>query len=1255
MSKLNHIQTALKEIDGGKFQKLIETYLYKKRGFSNIHAIGSVAGKDKVKTGTPDILFRVSDNAYVFAECTTQQDRVTEKLQEDLDKDLDEGKTGVPVSEIKEILFCLNVNLAVQDEKALVEQCQAKGVPLTIINLDTLSHDLHDRYPGIAKEFLGIEIDTRQIISLAEFVIAYGRSKLAAPLDTAFHFREDEVKKVIAAVEETNVILISGRPGLGKSRLALECCKQFLALHPEYQAKAIHNLGADLYDDIRTYFSPSGHYLILIDDANRLSSLGYFVGLVQSANSDKQIKIIATVRDYALRHVCETFTATETENISIQPFEDKQIQQLVKDQYQINNPIYLERICKIAEGNPRLAIMAARVAVEKNKLSSISDVSELFDKYFATIRGDLNALGDAHLLKVAAIVAFFRKIDRTQDEFMASIKSAFGITPDEFWKGVMQLHEMEIFDVHEDEIVGVSDQVLATYLFYLACFKDSVLSFETFLEHFFPNHSQRLRDALYGVLNAFSLPKISSVLSRQVDRYWKSVEARHDEALLLNVMETFWFIRQTETLLFIKKKVSEMEADTSTTEQNEEQTGQDASEAPPILKILGHFSQTDDANMQTALDLLYDYAAKKPSMSGHVRSVLLKSFGFERDSHMRAYEVQTALAESLWKRTIEGSNETFSRLFLVVADYLLGTQFTETEASRGMSITMFQFSLPASKPILELRKFVWEKSFSLNNRFDFKTKVEELIPVWGNSKYYRTEKTIITEDAVYILPFLQAKLNPEDYQHCQLVDGYLALLEGMEVPYPPEMKSWCKNPNFNLFNILDVDSDIRRALHLDYHEAEKLRIQQIHDHLRDLDLDGLKGFLAQCAELAKCVKSSDTYKLNQSMSDAFAYIEERSPKLFVQVLEHYIQIGEPLQLRPFEFAAALIRILGHAEAHGFIWSRSLSNAWKFGYYWNLPEEAVTTEHLSELYTLIESAKLSELPGSLDFLFKFLHLDDKVFTRIAARVLDKEATGDEPHSSLAHMLLSGSRVAKNVEQIFSPDIPLLKRIYFHAQEKGRHFDYDGFFFSKLLQMDPTFLGDYIDWVYRGDKIPGRHDDTQKYSALWLRKDYPELISFVLARIDQHLGDKPFRHYSYDLYALCFFSIHSGKDADLILARQNEFLLDQIRTRAHDLDFMRYLFTIISEFGDDRRLPFIKAFLETNPSFAVFQTIPLLPNHWGGSGSMVPVIQKRNDFLNSVLDLLQQPAFLEHRARVEEDIRHHDGWIEREKRNNFLRDF
>lgn len=40
MSKINVIQNAIKELEGGSFQKLFDAYLYKKYKFKNIQTLG---------------------------------------------------------------------------------------------------------------------------------------------------------------------------------------------------------------------------------------------------------------------------------------------------------------------------------------------------------------------------------------------------------------------------------------------------------------------------------------------------------------------------------------------------------------------------------------------------------------------------------------------------------------------------------------------------------------------------------------------------------------------------------------------------------------------------------------------------------------------------------------------------------------------------------------------------------------------------------------------------------------------------------------------------------------------------------------------------------------------------------------------------------------------------------------------------------------------------------------------------------------
>jgi len=105
MTKINQIQNELRNLGDAAFQKLADAYLHKK-GYEQIHTIGSVIEADKVRKGTPDSLVTLSDGKYVFAEYTTQKDGVGNKFKNDLCKCLDEKKTGIPVNKIKEVVFC---------------------------------------------------------------------------------------------------------------------------------------------------------------------------------------------------------------------------------------------------------------------------------------------------------------------------------------------------------------------------------------------------------------------------------------------------------------------------------------------------------------------------------------------------------------------------------------------------------------------------------------------------------------------------------------------------------------------------------------------------------------------------------------------------------------------------------------------------------------------------------------------------------------------------------------------------------------------------------------------------------------------------------------------------------------------------------------------------------------------------------------------------------------------------------------------
>jgi hypothetical protein len=484
MSKINQIEHALRSLGDAKFQKLADAYL-RKKGYKIINSIGSVVGSDKVRKGTPDTLIPLSNGRYIFAEHTTQKSGVCKKFKADLSKCLDESKTSIPISKIEEIILCHTSLFTTDEEESIRKECQKYNINSNIFGISAIAYDLHLKYPGIARDFLDIEVDTGQIVTPEEFVTLYSKNAIATPLNTNFNFREKELEEVLKKLIENDIIVIAGKTGIGKSRFALEACNLFIRSYPRYQVRCIFLRGADLFEDLRVYFSEPGQYLIFVDDANRVNQFNCIVDLLHDQREDRQVKIIVTVRDYALERVKEkSLFHNNFFELQLKSLDDETIRHIVRNEYTINNQIYLDRIVDISQGNLRLAIMASEIVKRENTLESIVNASSLYDEYYSSICKDMEELNDENILKAAGIVAFFRVVDYSKEEMIEAIEVKFKMPKEIFWKSVYWLNQLELLDIHEDEVVKISDQVLSTYLFYLAFFVKRVVSFSVILNNF---------------------------------------------------------------------------------------------------------------------------------------------------------------------------------------------------------------------------------------------------------------------------------------------------------------------------------------------------------------------------------------------------------------------------------------------------------------------------------------------------------------------------------------------------------------------------------------------------------------------------------------------------------------------------------------------------------------------------------------------------------------------------------------------------
>lgn len=1280
MSKINQIQNELREQSGEKFQKIAEAYLHKK-GYEQINPLGSVIGADKVRTGTPDTLVVLPNGKYVFVECTTEKKRVAQKFKKDLDKCFDEAKTKISVEKIQEIVLCHTSMLSPDEEVLLREECQKRGVNLNIFGLGPISYDLYQKYPGIARDLLGIEVDTGQIVDVAEFVKAYDKKAGATPLNIAFHFREEELEKVLQGLNNSNLVIVSGKAGIGKSRLALECCNQFSGSRPEYQVKCIFLRGADIFEDLRVYFSEPGCHLIFVDDANRVNSFDYFIQILHDQREDQQIKVIATVRDYAFEKVKELAQSYKNwTEIELNSLDENQIKQILKDEYEILNPLYLNRIADIAQGNPRLAIMAALLAKRENRLDSINNVSNLYEEYYSSIQKDLQKLGDENLLKAAGIVAFFRTVDSSNENMMEEIEIAFGISQEVFWEAVRQLHDHEILNMYENEIVRVSDQVLATYLFYLAFFKEKLLNFSTLLNHFFPQLKYRFVDALNPVMNTFDSKRIIEVMRPHVNKAWQIYKNAEDEKNLMHFIEVFWFLKETDILVYVHNCIFAMEpelADLSKLEIKANSTVPSLS----ILSTLGLFRYSDESNLKIALDLILEYVTKRPSEISQVLYLLTERFGFDHESYCYGFAIQKIVSDVLWEQVKNGEDITFSKLFVAVAEHSLYTDFN-TSRMKGKGINIFNFTLPATPEVAELRQEIWQRVFQLYQVPVFKEDVLNLLYKYSTSGYKVSVNEIIIQDSFEVLPFIESYLDSSSYSHCLIVQSYLDKLEYQKLEISENdhktiilmkmmanlwrcllceaWRDFFTNKTYAMSEVLISDQLERRYLNLEYEEYEQLKQQRTQDFFVNYNLEDYKQFFEQCLEIQEETdrRNHNTFHLPSQVARVLIDLANRDPQLYADVLKHYLSFGNLLRINEPQLINYLIKILGIDKTSEILNKADYASKrkWLFDFYRLLSQELIRKEHLDQLYSLYREAEVSEIPQDLNFILKYQILDENVFINIIEIILVNAPEKFNNFYPLSLLFKSRREVNTVLLNLFEKNLNLLKKAYFRVLKNGYHIQIDqyGQNFVYILNRDPEFILEYMDWIYHQKSQPQSYYFNHKrdYSFLWRREDYEKIMSqiieYVYKRNQEHL------HCGYISLNEFFILSADGKDNETLWERQDHILMKLLEFRCDDIPFIQFIFDIITNFSYQRRRSFIQFFIKYNQKFDDFKKLRLEPSSWNCVGSWVPVYQNRIEYLESLLPLFNSVAFLEHKQYVEQYIEPLRKEIEREKKRDFMYD-
>ncbi|MBQ8521470.1 MAG: ATP-binding protein, partial [Bacteroides sp.] len=404
MAVLQDIERRIEELSPSGFQQLCDAYLLSKnRGlYSAFIRKGSMLGKDKTIKGTPDTVIYTHENRVLLIEYSTNSTAKAKKLIDDIDKCITNYKAKI--SQVESIILFANYRLDEQEENDIQRYASSKKVNSDIYNVGRLAIDITTNHYHLISTYLDIPVDTGQVVSLETFVREYQRqsAEIATPLDNPFLFREAELTAVIECLNESDIVILKGSPGVGKTKLALESIGRYQKEHPSYSCFAISYKYADLLTDLTQNIHADANCILFLDDANTVGHFKQVLGFYKKYRK-WHIKLLITVRDYALGTIRDWCYPYQPKEVLIETFNAEKIEAIVSATYGINNHVYLDTICRLSNGNPRIAMMLAKLAAEEQTIQSLNNVAQVFDLYYSNIYN--NGLLTEDILKVAGLIA----------------------------------------------------------------------------------------------------------------------------------------------------------------------------------------------------------------------------------------------------------------------------------------------------------------------------------------------------------------------------------------------------------------------------------------------------------------------------------------------------------------------------------------------------------------------------------------------------------------------------------------------------------------------------------------------------------------------------------------------------------------------------------------------------------------------------------------------------------------------------------
>lgn len=1236
MSKINAIQQAILQLDGGKYQKLMDAYLYKKFKYTNIEPLGSHTGTDKVTKGIPDSYVKLDNGRYILIMYGAVESTSYEKIEKDIKSCLDKKKLDIDIKEIEEIICCYtSTNIHIEQKKKLENIFE--GVKITLVGIGTVSHDLLIKYPTIASDLLDISIDTEQIFDIGEFISRYDKTKVNAPIKMDLLHRESELENLSNKLENNKVLLIFGKSGIGKTRLALELARLY---EKKYNATAlcIKNNGQMLYNDLKYYLSDSGEYLLFVDDANQITQLEHILNYAIIPPEGINVKIIMTVRDYARDRVKSIiYNKLTPEEIEIDVLKDEAIRDILIKNLHIRNDKYLDRIGDISKGNARIAVLAGKIS-KKNGLASINNSVDIFKYYYGEIIE--KQFHDKNKIIVAFIITLLGPFEYEKNILVIEILKDIGIYEEEFYKICYELNENEIVDLYMNKAVKISDQSMGDYLLYYVLIEKKFINLDYLIKKLFRAYKRKLIYVLNTIMNLFYSEDNFKYIKEQVNSAWNTIEGNKEK---LEYLKAFYQFNEEKSLAYIKKKIDLMDEEDILLDYSKlKERENNKSISSETLEILGNFKYSN--NYELALELILYYFKKRPYKARNFYIVLSDRLGYDKHSYGWQYEKEILNIEFLWGKSNDGLDKNITLLLLSVIDKYLELEFNCIEMSTNNSGNILTFNLCKCEGLEKLRKTMWFILGRLYNQEIYRGVINEILVNYDTyCKNDNQVKLIYEIDIKYIIKYIFREITEPEIIQCKILKKFKNINIRLGVEVDEVLNRYKNNKEFLIYNTI-VDND---NFNIDWENKEQRKKENIYNMVKFYTEDDFIKLFNLCNKVLNEMGTREYWEFNESIRFIFDGIRENKQQ-YISAVKAYLKCNTPFNSAYVNQVHNLIKIVGFEEAEQIIFNYDykLKNIWIYEYLSSIPKERISIKYVNLLRNVFEDGIKEEYPQVPDIqsIQLYKNVDENIIYDLSLKLL----TSNIQHKSHAIKYFLGNIFEdENVNiilSLFSNDIGVLENLYIDAIEE--HIDYDGKLFISLVKNNINFLDRFIRKLIDVDDVNDMYYHKRKFELLWEEENYDELIQISLDTIFS-IELYPWEHKS---HVKKIFS-NDANTSNAIKGRKIEWIKNYIRQFSSNEEKLNLIFDVVSSTFKQSRIELIAYFLNINKDVEMFKKLLLFPVEKSWSGSEVPLIEDEITFLELLMKSINSIDYIEHKAYLKDYIAHK----ERYKQDVLVREY